>query len=620
MKPIRNNNNDRSWLRMCAALGLAVALCSIAPAQETPKPPAGDELPDKVELNGFGGGSFFRQVDRGLGTKLVNGGAAGFRVTENFWKYFGLEQGFTYSVNNVRFLNPNKPGLPNFEFGHRIYQYSFSPVYYFSPRGSKIRPFLAAGFSALNFAPIDSGRGYATNPNNSAFNAGNLGGMVKPALNYGGGIKIHLTDHFGLRFDIRGLTSGAPTWRLPQTAAAANGGVYVPRDGELNGVQTTAGLTYYFGSKYVPPPPVQAPQPLGALNAGSIVGGAGALCQGRAITVRSTGASDPAGRRMTYKWKVNGQPMGSDSPELTFTPDRAGNYTVELDLEAPNTENLPVRTAKANTLSLGVQEYKEPTVSAVAADPATLAYGQNSAVTAQVTGSSCSTVSVQWTAAEGSFASPTSANTKFDTQSVRFEQGGKIQSKTIALNIKATDDRGATANGSTSVKVDFTPNAIRFGDVVFAKGSARVNNCGKRVLIEELAPKAADPDYEVVLVGHIDKDEVSKTKKASTLDMQRVANAYAVLTAGGGTCANVDPSRIKVDWTGTEQVSEMQPGLCGTTARTATKERRGSMVSTADENRRVEVWLVPKGTKLPAGFHTAKSIDPKLIKKLSCPK
>jgi hypothetical protein len=64
----------------------------------------------------------------------------------------------------------------------------------------------------------------------------------------------------------------------------------------------------------------------------------------------------------------------------------------------------------------------------------------------------------------------------------------------------------------------------------------------------------------------------------------------------------------------------MQPGLCGTSTRAATKERRGSMVSTADQNRRVEVWLVPKGTKLPAGFQSAKALDPKLVKRLACPK
>ena len=181
------------------------------------------------------------------------------------------------------------------------------------------------------------------------------------------------------------------------------------------------------------------------------------------------------------------------------------------------------------------------------------------------------------------------------------------------------------------MKVNYVPPAIRFGDLIFGKGSARVNNCGKRILLDELAPKAADPDYDIVLIGHYDRDETPKTKlqKANALDKQRTLNAMAVLSGGAGktgkgTCANVDKTRVKADWTADQQVDDKQPGLCGTSARAATKERRGSAVSTADDNRRVEVWLVPKGTKLPAGFTAAKDLDTKEmqkeLKKLGCPK
>ena len=118
-------------------------------------------------------------------------------------------------------------------------------------------------------------------------------------------------------------------------------------------------------------------------------------------------------------------------------------------------------------------------------------------------------------------------------------------------------------------------------------------------------------------------------QKANALDKQRTLNAVAVLTGGAGktgkaTCANVDTTRVKADWTANEQVDEKQPGLCGTSARAASKERRGSAVSTADENRRVEVWLVPKGTQLPAGFKAAKDLSSKQmqreLKRLGCPR
>ncbi len=622
MKHLTVNSRTRIWSRTVVAAGLALALCSVANAQTPTAPQAaaeGDELPDKVELGAFGGGSFFTRINKGLGTWHRTGGAAGLRVTENIWKYVGLEQAFTYSVNNVNFLSPVRAGDPSYNFGSRIYQFSLNPVVYWTARGSKFRPFLTAGPSLMNFNPTDTASAEARSLLNSRYGAQNLDDSILPALNYGGGVKWHMTDRLGIRVDIRGLWSKNPAFRLPDFSA---NGVFVPRGNQLLGVQTTVGLTYYMGKKYEPPAVVEAPpppQPLAALAPGALSAGSGTLCQGRAITIRSGGASDPAGRGLTYRWKVDGQPAGGNSPELTFTPDRAGNYMVELELESPNTAGMPVRAAKSNSLALNVQAYTPPSVTG-SITPDALQYGQTASLNSQGTGSACSTISFLWTASEGTITNGTSANASFDSKSVRFEQGGKIQSKTVTVSAKVTDDRGQTATFSKTIKVDYTPQAIRFSDLVFGKGGIRVNNCGKRILLEELAPKAADPDYDIVLIGHIDQDEVSKTKKPSTLDMQRVMNSVAVLTGGTGTCAKVDASRVKADWTGTEQTSDMQPGLCGTSTRTAADERSSSKVSTADQNRRVEVWLVPKGTKMPAAFKGAKDLSAKDLKKLGCPK
>lgn len=600
-------------------LGLfALAMTSAAQTSSSPKTEMGpgDELPDKVELGVFGGGRFFQQVDKGLGSKHNNGGVIGYRFNVNFWNYVGIEHTFGYGPTNVTLLSPAQPGQPNFGFGNRLYSWSLGPVVHWTPRGSKVRPYLTAAVSANNFTPTDSGKAYARM--NPQFGAASLMGKTEVGLQYGGGLKFHLTDHFGLNFDVRGLLSKNPTYGIPDRSPNT---VFIPRNDKLNGVQTTVGLTWYMGKKAEPIPVREEPKPqaLRDLNGGSITGGTGTLCQGRPITVRSN-ASDPDGRRLNYKWKVNGQPAGSNSAELTFTPDRAGNYMIELDVDAENTAGMAVRTAKANSLSLNVQEYKAPTVTNLRADPPSLSYGQTANLSATVTGSACSTTSLQWTVSEGSITNPTSANAAFDSKTVRFEQGGKIQSKTVTITARVTDDRGMSASSSIQVKVDYIPEAIRFSDVIFSKGSARVNNCGKRILLEELAPKASDPDYEVILIGHYDSDEAPKGKVKKTLDQQRIENVVAVLTGGTGTCAKIDMSRVKVDWSGTTQTSDFQPGLCGTSTRSAAGERRGSMVSTADQNRRVEVWLVPKGTKLPAAFSGAKTLDAKDLKKLGCPK
>jgi hypothetical protein len=580
------------------------------------------DLPDTVELSVFGGGSFFKQVNNGLGTKLANGGVVGARVTENFWKYFGLEQSYSYSTNNLRFVTSPIPGWPAPGYGNRIHHWFMNPVVYFTPKGSKVRPFVTVGIGAADYVPTNDAKVIARSLDlfNSNYKASALNSNLQVAMNYGGGLKFHITDHLGFRVDVRGLLSRNPTFMLPDYQT---GGVYIPRHDKLHGLQTTAGLTYYWGAKAAPPPPPPPPPPpvkqLAAINGGSLSGGEGLLCQGKAITV-SSNASDPEGHNLTYRWKVNGQPAGGNAATLNFTPDRGGDYKIELEVVDATDSS---RTATSSPMTLSVKEYTAPTATSCSASPAQINAGDSSNLSMTGTGSPCSQIKYKWTTTEGTIANDTSATTSFDSKSVAFEPSGRVQTKSITATGTVTDDRGATANCTAAITVTSTPKSIRFADIVFAKGSARVNNCGKRILLEEVAQKAADADYEVVLVGHVAEDEVAKgklRKGAKTLDEQRVENVAAVLSGGTGTCAKVDSARVKADWVGTDQTADVQPGLCGTSTRAETKERKTSKVSTSDEKRRVEVWLVPKGTAMPPSVKGLKVIPEKDLKKLGCPK
>lgn len=589
----------------------------------------GDALPDKFDYGLFGGGSFFNSVDAGLGTHLKPSGVFGQKATINPWQYFGIEIFQDISFNKLEMKTAPASGVSAYSFSSRVYQEGVGGVLYGTRRGSKWRPYATFGISAENFSPTGDSRDAAKSSPYVQYGTYGLKSTLLPAFTFGAGVKTRIGEHWGIDLFFRDSLSRNPTYGLPDTVNG--GGIYIPKGNKAHHLVVAGGVNYHFGATREWIEDRVAPTDLGALTGGTLSAGSGTLCNGKAITVRSNGANDPAGRGLTYKWKVNGQPAGGNSPELTFTPDHAGNYAIELNVESPNNAGLPVRTAAANSLALGVQEYKAPTVSGCQAVPSELAYASGSKLDATVSGSACSTNTFQWTASEGSFADPSSPSTTFDSKSVKFEQGGKTQAKTVTVNGKVTDDRGASASCDLTVKVNYVPNAIRLSDIIFSKGSARVNNCGKRILLEDLAPKASDPDYDIVLIGHYDKDEAPKTKlqKANSLDKQRVLNAYSVLTAGAGkngkaTCANVDKTRVKADWVAEDQTDDKQPGLCGTSARAASKERRGSVVSTADDNRRVEVWLVPKGTKLPAGFKTGQDLSSKQIAKelktLGCPR
>jgi outer membrane protein OmpA-like peptidoglycan-associated protein len=278
-----------------------------------------------------------------------------------------------------------------------------------------------------------------------------------------------------------------------------------------------------------------------------------------------------------------------------------------------------------------------PQLSAVSASPNTLmcAAVTNGTHTAQLTGSATpaacgGNLSYKWTVSEGSVANDTNANATFDASTLTFEGGAQGQTKTVTATLTVTNENGKTATQSTTITVNCPPQFVRLDDVIFAKNNPRVNNCGKRVLIDDAAPRMASGDYDIVLVGHRDSDEAENAPAPrrrgrkgpaptpTPLDEQRVLNSAAVLSGGTGTCAKVDPSRIKVDWVGTDQTSETRPGQCGTSN---IKERKGSVTTEADKNRRVEVYLVPHNSQSqPPAVKNLKPLPEDQVKALGCPR
>jgi hypothetical protein len=161
--------------------------------------------------------------------------------------------------------------------------------------------------------------------------------------------------------------------------------------------------------------------------------------------------------------------------------------------------------------------------------------------------------------------------------------------------------------------------ATRLPDIVFARNNARVNNCGKRVLLEELKTYLdRDPTGKVVFVGHTDKGE-SKTLQ---LDRKRALNAAAISRAGKGICLNFAASQILIVEAGEDQGgADFQPYFCGTS--TNVKERSGQAVSASDpraQYRRVEIWFVPTNGVMPPSAANAKDAASMGVAPLGCPK
>ena len=648
---------------LCGALCLATSAYA-QNANTTKASSSGeDQYPDLVELDVFGGISIYGEVVAGLGEKLVDGGVAGLRIDVNPSKWLGIELWGDYAQANVEFKVPSgvyPPGstyppnglpgtvLPTYSFGSRNYLFGLNPVFNLRPRGSKVQPYVTVGVMGVQYTPTDTAKGLARNANtNALFKTGNLNDNLQAGLNYGGGVKWHFTDHFGMRIDVRGLWTRNPTYDLPNYN---DGGVYIPAKNKLNGMQATLGLVWYFGQSKCPPMPPAPPAPA-PLPTPTITGAEGTICQGKPVTLHAD-ITGPSGHTLQYAWTVNGQAQGSNSPDLSFTPNNTGSFNIQVTvtdttpppapMERP--KNFPVRcwtqppapqpaAPVSATASVTVSDVS-PTITSVTADPNTLACAANTngthtaTLTGQATPSACGgNLTYKWTVSEGSVTNDTSPTATFDASTVNFEGGAQGQTKTVTATLTVTDETGKTASQSTTVTVNCQPQYVRLDDVVFAKNNARVNNCGKRILIDDAAPRLASGDYDIVLVGHRDSDEMSSEggrrgrrgrAERRALDEQRTLNCAAVLSGGTGTCGKVDRSRVRVDWVGTDQTSETRPGLCGTSN---VKERRGSQTSAADKNRRVEVYLVPRNSQtLPPAVKNIKPLPEREVRALGCPK
>lgn len=617
-----------------------------------------DQYPDLWELDAFGGIQVYKQVNRGLDTKMSNGGVWGGRIAYNPYQYLGLELWMDYSVANVNFIQSNGlipagisgaggPVSP-FSFGARNWTWGFNPVWNLRPRGSKIQPYLTVGVDGIQFTPTTNAINLANQPNNLLlYRAQNLNDNLQVGLNFGGGVKWHFTEHWGARFDVRALISRNPTYGLSN--AYNGGGVYIPNKAKVDGLQATLGLVFYGGESKCPVMPV-APPPPAPLPAASISGAdgnaSGAFCAGKPVTLH---ANIPAAdRKLAYAWTINGQSQSSTTPDLTFTP-AVGTSNVQVTVTDTTPLPPPMERPKKFPVRCWVQppapapiapvsanaavtvSQAPPSISSVTATPNALAFNGEGPRTANLGGVAQSSpcggnLTYKWTVSEGSVSNDSSPNAAFDVSSLNFEPSAQAQSKAVIATLTVTDESGKTATQTTTITANYTPQWVRLDDVIYGKNNTRVNNCGKRLLIDDAAQRMQNGDYDIILVGHRDTDENEKLaagkkgRKAAagpSLDEQRVLNAAAILSGGTGTCGKVDVSRIKMDVVGTDQTSETRTGQCGTSN---TQERKGSETSEADKNRRVEVYLVPHNSSvLPPAVKNVRAVPEAEVKALTCP-
>lgn len=620
----------------------------------------------KYEINLFGGGNFYNRQNIQPHQDMSNGGVGGFRFTQNFWEYISLEQtGMVHGVANAVYRIPGTER--EYSFGARLRQFHVNPVFHFKPRQSRIRPFVTAGYGLDYFGVTEDARRQIGNGVNTPFQQlTNLESGFKLAFNYGAGVKAKLTERIGLRFDVRGFSTASPSFGVK--GAGLPSAITYTRTTPVSSVQTTGGVVLYLGA--IDQGPVCEFRP------GSIEPSTKTIWLTEGATFQLPVSNTCLGVTPKYKWTVDGQPAVGDSM-LAVKGLTAADHQIKAIVEADTTKATDRKTrnflkkfpipAAERSATLTVKQPKIELVS-VTMDPATLSFRGSSQITSVISydgPAEGEEVTVVYTATDGTLA-PTKPgpNTKvsadgktvedkvllkpgnttgsviLSTDGILLQPGGP--SRRIEVNVTVRDKNGkvitskSPPGGGATVMAPPAPAAppaaapprpqpMQLDDVVFGKGAARVNNCGKRILDQAYERAASMGDFDVLLVGHYDAVEKNikvrdaKAKKTRLLDEERVLQVAAVLSGGTEPCKRLDRNRIKVAMVGAEQLSSFKTSLCEATV----KERATGKINAKDgnaRNRRVEIWLVPKGGPMPNGIAGIQDAPAAEIQSKGCPK
>jgi hypothetical protein len=539
----------------------------------------------------------------------ANGGSTQFVVNANRWLGFVADLG---AVHNGNINNHNLDStFTNFLFGPRVtLRYSrISP--YFNVLFGGMHAGSSVGTSALPVAstlPVYL-PGVPDPVTGQAVTLRAVAAQTAFAMTAGGGLDIKINRHVSFR----PIGLDYMLTRLQNLRSA--------EDNNQHNIRYTTGFNFTFGGE-APAPPPPAPPPTHACWDGStlpvgtecpkrdmnlrLTANRMEVCAGSSITITPS-VTPPPGAAL--QWSIGGEPVSqANSLEFGATGRTPGSYKVGLRATADGYNDVTAETA------ITVNDYRPPT-GTLEVSPAEVWAGEKATLTARFTGGQCggNTGEPVIRASEGSIS-----GNQFDSSEVKFDPGSSAeQRKTVTLVASVTDEKGsATAQAALVVKKAAETAARRFPDIVFPAGSARVNNCGKRVLLEDLkSVLEGAPTGKVIFVGHVSEKETGK----AGLDQQRALNAAAVLSAGTGICYGFPVSQIQVGAAGSaDNGVDYQSHFCGTT-----QEIPGSIVKESENDakfRRVEVWFVPPGGALPKSLNAYKDTAPLGVSGLGCPK
>ena len=598
-----------------SCVGALLALAGTARAQNV--------SPD-FEVGILGGGSFFKQKRDPLQTEVMPSGLVQGSITENFANYLGTEQSFTYMQNDLRFHQNFGGIVQSLTLSQHLWQFQESLLVYTASKEHFIRPYFLGGVGLVSYRPTDKAKSLLAESLTASLGGQNFQSDTKLAFTYGGGIKVRLSNHFGVRAGVSGLLSREPHYGLAEFGSAPQ--LTIPSGGIFNGLEVNAGLMLVFGR--TPVAPVMAIAAPGFTGVSIQPSTPAAVCANTPVNFTATVDAVAPNHTPSYRWTVDGQNSGTNSSSFSYTPTGAGSHTIGLTV----LDNITQLTKSAAPVTLSVNEHSAPTITANA-DKTDLQFGDKAMLYPHPQAGNCpGTLSVTWAAAEGNVTGTDPAT--FDSSSVAFDTNNPAaQTKQVIVTATVTDSAGGSANAPVTLNISKQPTFVRQDDIIFPTSNSRVNNCGKRLLIDVVYPALTSgqyQNYDVILVGHMGNEPPVSSAKgrrrrgaaaaaAADLATERAQHAAEILASGLGICPKpgIDVSRIKIATVGPNQGAEFKKPICAASI----KERRASVISASDDqlkDQRVEVWFVPKGATPPPSASNAQAAPDNM--KATCPK
>lgn len=136
-----------------------------------------------------GGVSKFSNEDIGGGYSLDQGFRLGFRLSFNPHDFIGGEVGYAYNRTSLSTGGQGSGMAAHQGFGDLLL--------HATREGRRVRPFVAGGVNFTNFVPPGQTAQYGQ-------------GETKFGINYGGGVKVKVAEHWQVRFDVRQYNTGVP--------------------------------------------------------------------------------------------------------------------------------------------------------------------------------------------------------------------------------------------------------------------------------------------------------------------------------------------------------------------------------------------------------------------------